>query len=256
MRKKKEEEHENQERWLISYADFITLLFAFFVVMYSTSSVHEGKYRAVADGVNEAFHPVISLSSSNIRLTTKQSGADMFDPGLKLFFKYKKLEEEVKKMNGTGNIDFIKDRRGRVIRIGDSLAFNTGQAEILPEFSEKLDKIADHIAALPNPVQVEGHTDNIPIRTPVYPSNWELSTARATSIIRYFVERHSMDPQRFSVAGYGEFRPIDTNNTPEGQAKNRRVEIVILSKDNMTQAIAEMQHAADLSGLRSAKTID
>lgn len=233
MRKKKEEEHENQERWLISYADFITLLFAFFVVMYSTSSVHEGKYRAVADSVNEAFHPVIALSSSNIRLTSKQSGTAMFDTGLRLFFKHRKMEEEVRTMDPSGQISLVKDRRGTVIRIENSLAFETGQAEILPGFSEKLDKIADLIAALPNPVQVEGHTDNIPIKTPAYPSNWELSTGRAMSIVRYFVDRHAMDPQRFSVAGYGEFRPIDTNDSPEGRAKNRRVEIVVISVDRI-----------------------
>ena len=233
MRKKKEEEHENQERWLISYADFITLLFAFFVVMYSSSSVHEGKYRAVADSVNEAFHPVIALSSSNIRLTSKQSGTAMFDTGLKLFFKYRKMEEEVRAMDPSGQISLIKDRRGTVIRIENSLAFETGQAEILPVFSEKLDKIAELIAALPNPVQVEGHTDNIPIKTPVYPSNWELSTARAMSIVRYFVDRHAMDPQRFSVSGYGEFRPIGTNDSPEGRAKNRRVEIVVISVERI-----------------------
>ncbi len=233
MRKKKEEEHENQERWLISYADFITLLFAFFVTMYSTSSVHEGKYRAVSDSVNEAFHPVIALSSSNIRLTSKQSGTAMFDTGLKLFFKYRKMEEEVRTMDPSGQISLIKDRRGTVIRIENSLAFETGQAKILPVFSEKLDKIAELIAALPNPVQIEGHTDNIPIKTPDYPSNWELSTGRAMSIVKYFVDRHAMDPQRFSVAGYGEFRPIDTNDSPEGRAKNRRVEIVVVSVDRI-----------------------
>ena len=233
MRKKKEEEHENGERWLISYADFITLLFAFFVTMYSTSSVHEGKYRAVADSVNEAFHPYVSLSSSNIRLTSKQSGPDMFDPGLKLFFKYKKMEDEVKAMDPSGKIKVIIDKRGRVIRIDEGLAFEGGKAEILPEFREKLDKIADLIAALPNQVQVEGHTDNIPINTPAFPSNWGLSTARAMSMVNYFVDRHAMDPQRFSVSGYGEFRPIDTNDSPEGRAKNRRVEIVILSMDKI-----------------------
>lgn len=233
MRKKKEEEHENGERWLISYADFITLLFAFFVTMYSTSSVHEGKLRAVADSVNEAFHPYISLSSSSIRLTQKQAGPDMFDPGLKLFFKYRKMEEEVRTMDPSGQISLIKDRRGTVIRVGDGLAFETGKAEILRDFGQKLDKIADLIAALPSSVQVEGHTDNIPVKTSAYPSNWELSTARAMSIVRYFVDRHSMDPQRFSVSGYGEFRPIDTNDSPEGRAKNRRVEIVILSMDKI-----------------------
>lgn len=256
MRKKKEEEHENQERWLVSYADFITLLFAFFVVMYSTSSVHEGKYRAVADAINDAFNPFISLSSSNIKLTPKQSGEEMFEPGLKVFFKYKKIEDEIKKMDSSGKMNLIKDRRGTVIRVADSMAFETGQAEILPEFSEKLDKIADLIAGIPNYIQVEGHTDNIPIKTPVYPSNWELSTARAMNIVRYFMDHHSLDPQRFSVAGYGEFRPIDTNDTAEGRAKNRRVEIVILGTENMPKTKTEFQRFRPMPELSRVNTIN
>ncbi|MBI3803023.1 MAG: OmpA family protein [Nitrospirae bacterium] len=228
MRKKKHEEHENMERWLVSYADFITLLFAFFVVMYSTSSVHEGKYRAVADSINSAFHPIVAFSSSNIRLTTKATGSEMFNVGLNL---YRKFEEKANKIDPSGRIKVIREGRGIVIRISESLAFETGQAELLPTFAQALDPIAELIAEAPNAIQVEGHTDNIPIRTPYYPSNWELSAARATQIVRYFVEHHAMDPTRFSVAGYAEFRPISTNDTLEGRAKNRRIEIVLLNGD-------------------------
>ena len=230
MRKKKHEEHENMERWLVSYADFITLLFAFFVVMYSTSSVNEGKFRAVADAINSAFNPFITLSSTDIRLTDKQSASSMIDIGIRIYFK--KIEEEIKKMNVDQKINVVKDQRGVVIRVVDNLAFDTGQAEILPEFAQKLDAVAKVIIPLPNSIQIEGHTDNLPIKTPVYPSNWELSTSRAASIARYLVERSRMDPQRLSVAGYGEFRPLAPNDNPEGRAKNRRVEIVILKQDS------------------------
>ncbi|TAK05471.1 MAG: flagellar motor protein MotD [Candidatus Manganitrophaceae bacterium] len=227
MKKKKHEEHENMERWLVSYADFITLLFAFFVVMYSTSSVHEGKYRAVADSINSAFHPIVAFSSSNIRLTPKSSGSEMFNIGLNL---YRKFEEGVKKLDHSGRIKVIREGRGMVIRISESLAFETGQAEILPEFAKALDQIAEWIVDAPNDIQIEGHTDNIPINTPHYSSNWELSASRASQIVRYFIEHHAMSPDRFSVAGYAEFRPIATNETLEGRSKNRRIEIVLLNE--------------------------
>lgn len=228
MKKKKHEEHENMERWLVSYADFITLLFAFFVVMYSTSSVRDqGKYRAVADSINTAFHPIISFSSSNIRLTSKASGSEMFNIGLNL---YRKFEEKAKKIDQSGRINVIREGRGIVLRISESLAFETGQAEILPEFAKVLDQIAEWIVDAPNDIQIEGHTDNIPINTPHYSSNWDLSASRASQIVRYFIQHHGMSPDRFSVAGYAEFRPIATNETLEGRAKNRRIEIVLLNE--------------------------
>ncbi len=227
MKKKKHEEHENMERWLVSYADFITLLFAFFVVMYSTSSVNEGKLRAVADSINSAFHPIIALSSSNIRITNQSTGPTMFDTGLHLF---QKLQDEINTVNNSGGVKVVRDKRGVVIRISEGLAFETGQAEILPEFALALDRIAELIVDAPNAIQVEGHTDNIPIKTPLYASNWELSTSRAAQIVRYFVTRRAMSPDRFSIAGYAEFRPIAANDTLEGRAKNRRVEIVLLNK--------------------------
>lgn len=233
MKKKKHEEHENMERWLVSYADFITLLFAFFVVMYSTSSVREeGKYRAVSDSLNTAFHPIISLSSSNIRLTSaKTPGSEMFDIGLSL---YRKLQDETKKFDRSDKIKVIREGQGIIIRINEGFAFETAQSEMLPEFTQALDEIAALIADAPNPIRVEGHTDNIPIKTPQFPSNWELSTARAAQIVRYFIERHAMSPDRFSVGGYAEFRPIASNETLEGRSKNRRVDLILMYEEEKT----------------------
>lgn len=229
MRKKRQAEHENMERWLISYADFITLLFAFFVVMYSTSSVNAGKLRAVADSINAAFNPFIAFSATNIKITREQSATEIFNVDMKL---YMQVVAQIKKLDNTGKIKVVKDKRGVTILIADSLLFETGRAAILPEVEPALDQVADYLAKLPNPIQIEGHSDNIPIRTAVYPSNWELSTARATSILRYFVERRFLDPARFSIAGYGEFRPVAPNDTLENRAKNRRVEIVILKRNS------------------------
>lgn len=244
MRKKRKAEHENNERWLISYADFITLLFAFFVVMYSSSSVNEGKYRSVADSISEAFHPIFSLSSTNIKITRERSANEMFSVGMNT---YRQVKTEMRHLDKTGRINVLKDQRGVTIQISDSLLFETGQADILSDVEATLDKLADYLAKLPNPIQIEGHTDDIPIRTAVYPSNWELSTARATSMLRYFIERRSMDPARFSIAGYAEFRPIAPNDTLENRAKNRRVEIVILKRPPVStlEAMNEMAQQAD-----------
>jgi chemotaxis protein MotB len=226
VRKKKHEEHENAERWLISYADFITLLFAFFVVMYSTASVNQGKLRAVADSMSTAFNPLVTLSATNIRLVETRSGVEMIDIDLKRFFKIQEAVEIIDA--GKKTITVSRDRRGLIIRVADSLVFETGRAELLPQHGPMLDKIAELLAEIPNQIHVEGHTDNVPIRTPQFPSNWELSASRAATFARYFIEQRSLDPRRVSVGGNGEFRPIASNNTPEGQAKNRRVDIVVL----------------------------
>lgn len=227
MRKKKMEEHENLERWLISYADFITLLFAFFVVMYSISAINEGKLRTVSEAINAAFNPFIAFSSTNIKITREQSSTEIFKVDMNL---YLQVVPQIKKIDETGQrIKVVKDRRGIVIRIADNVIFETGRAEVLTEAEAALDKIAGLIRNKPNPILIEGHTDNIPIRTAAYPSNWELSTARAVSVMRYFTERKEFEPDRFSVAGYAEYRPVASNDTLEGRAANRRVDIVLLN---------------------------
>ena len=228
MRKKKHEEHENMERWLISYADFITLLFAFFVVMYSTSAINEGRLRAVAEAINAAFNPFISFSSTNIRITQERAATEIFKVDMNL---YVKVVSEIKRLDNSGKMAVVKEKRGIVIRISDKVVFDVGKAEILPESRPVLDKIAAFLRDVPNRIQIEGHTDNIPIKTAAYPSNWELSASRAVSIMRYLTEQRSLDPERFSIGGYGEFRPLESNDTLEGRAKNRRVEIVLLKAE-------------------------
>jgi chemotaxis protein MotB len=226
VKKKKPEEPENHERWLISYADFITLLFAFFVVMYSTSSINQGKLRAVADAINSAFNPFITLSATNIRLMESRVGTEMFDVDLKRYFK---IQVTVRLIDaGKNNITVARESRGLIIRMSDSMVFAPGRADLLPQNLELLNRIAAVLAEIPNQIIVEGHTDNVPIRTPQFPTNWELSVARATTIVRYFVEQRAIDAERISVGGYGEFRPIAWNDTPEGRGKNRRVDIVVL----------------------------
>jgi len=255
-KKKKEEEHENGERWLISYADFITLLFAFFVVMYSVSAVNEGKLKVLGESISTAFNPFIPFSSTKIRIVATQSGTQpnelMFDIGILTF---RKLVEGVRDVDKQQKIKVENDARGIAIRLPDEMVFESGKAEILPQFRETLGKIAAILKEIPNHIQIEGHTDNVPISTPAFPSNWELSTARAVAILKALITE-SIDPNRLSAAGYGEFKPLMVNDTPEGRAKNRRVEIIVLNpagvRDNIVTDPSEILNSGSLDHAKNS----
>jgi chemotaxis protein MotB len=252
MAKKKkhsEEEHENLERWLVSYADFITLLFAFFVTMYSISRVDEQKMGSVVESLQRALGStaawqegkkqdtgVFQTSPNPIEVSIVQVTAEKAqakEDFEKLASEIKnKIKEGQKSNNGGGDLDqlkFIVDKRGLVLRFSERFFFDSGEASIRPEVVPTLNIIAQTLEKLPNHIRIEGHTDSVPIRTLKFPSNWELSTARATSIIHFALTHYRFEPTRLSAAGYGEFRPIATNNTHEGRSQNRRVDIVILS---------------------------
>lgn len=234
-KKKKHEEHENHERWLVSYADFITLLFAFFVVMYSVSSTNEGKLKAAADSISQAFNPVIAMSASPIRIDPKITSElhNVIHPDFKV---YQRIQDAVRESGEWGDrVQVTVEKRGIVIRVADTVIFDTGKAEIRSEAKEVLRKVGHIMATLNSQVRVEGHTDNVPIKTAHYPSNWELSTDRASGIVRYFIDDAKMAPERLSAAGYSEFKPISENDTPDGRAKNRRVDIVILNEQESAQ---------------------
>lgn len=229
-KKKKHEEHENHERWLVSYADFITLLFAFFVVMYSVSSTNEGKLRAAADSISQAFNPIVSMSASPVKIAPDitQETTGIITPDFKV---YQQIKEALAESGEWGDrIQVTVERRGIVIRVADTVIFDTGKADIRQEAKEVLGKVGHVMATLNNQVRVEGHTDNIPIKTEYYPSNWELSTDRASGIVRYFIDEARMEPERLSAAGYAEYKPVNGNDTPDGRGRNRRVDIVILNE--------------------------
>ena len=230
--KKKHEEHENHERWLVSYADFITLLFAFFVVMYSVSSVNEGKYKVLSESMVSAFSnnkPVGELSVLNLPVTKNQSIVTKEEhanqDNARSFLKVANAISTVKVPDG---VKITSTERGLSIRIKDEALFESGSANIHPQMKEFIDLVAGLVSDLPNLIAVEGHTDNQPIRSVTFPSNWDLSTARANVLVRYFTEYHHLAPYRFSSTGYAGTRPIESNATPDGQAENRRVEMIIL----------------------------
>ena len=300
-RKKKHEEHENHERWLVSYADFITLLFAFFVVMYSMSSVNEGKYRVLSESMTAAFRPmtrslapiqigepVRSIRQPEFAVTldvpvpiniipiipgkadsavavgtgsqgnakeaaeTPGEGDDLArsqgpDKGtgtkdgedsnrtegksagqIMLDFLSNEIEGQFEEMIAEEQLEIRQNPLWLEIEIQSNVLFTSGSAELEAGSVGIVSKMGQILSAYPNPLMVEGFTDNMPIVSSIYPSNWELSSARAASVVRLF-EESGVDSVRMSSVGFGEHRPIQSNDTPEGRAKNRRVIIVVMT---------------------------
>jgi len=248
-RKRPHAEHENHERWLVSYADFITLLFAFFVVMFATSQTDKAKAQAVSDSVKAALenggikavvHEILGgtvddTGKGNAQMRgpggaqrqdkePKQNTVAELLPSMQLL--NKELETEIK----AGKIQVHLEPRGLVVSLQQAAFFPSGGDGIAPETYPTIQKLADLMNKLKNPVRLEGHTDSIPIHTDRFPSNWELSAARAIAMMKLLTTDFNMPKERFAVAGYAETAPIDTNDTAEGRSRNRRVDIVILNQ--------------------------
>ncbi len=230
-KKKGEGEHENLERWLLTYADLITLLLAFFIVMYSMSKVDAKKFGAMTQALQSILHGkgiAVLQGQANLVSTTTPGGA-LKVGDLKLL--QTKITKMAKEMGLQDKINAGMDQRGLVIRISESAFFDPGRAELKPDAIKVLDIISGLLIQIPNHIRIEGHTDNVPISTEKFPSNWELSVNRATVCVRYLIEKHNFPPEKISALGYGEYRPIADNGTLEGRGKNRRVDIVVLSAE-------------------------
>ncbi|BCA54753.1 Flagellar motor protein MotB [Nitrospira sp. KM1] len=235
MAKHKHEEHENHERWLVSYADFITLLFAFFVVMYSVSSVNEGKYRTVSESIKAALNPVVSAPTSKLAFTigtakptTMHAPVDAKEPVIR---RLRAIMKSLKETTGLELIEMIEHASGDlIITVPDHVMFNSGEASLRHEALPFLKALSDVLIELDRQVRIEGHTDNVPIRTAQYPSNWELSAVRAVMVVRVMAELNGVPANRLSAVGRADSVPRTDNLTPESRAKNRRVEIVLLAE--------------------------
>ncbi len=241
MRRKREEEHENHERWLVSYADFITLLFAFFTTLYAISQVDAKKLGNFVESLQVALN-------QKVKIIERPSQPAVFDRKTALIapiaikragmekLSLEKLKEKLdRKLSGKKMGKSVKtfiDRRGIVITITDTILFDSGSDVLRKSAIPVMDEIAPELKGIPNQVRVEGHTDDTPINNARFHSNWELSTARATSIIRDFIEHYGFSPLKLSAAGYGEYRPVKPNDTPADKAANRRVDIVILNSES------------------------
>jgi chemotaxis protein MotB len=240
-RRKREEEHENHERWLVSYADFITLLFAFFVVMYALSSVNEGKYRVLSSSMVNAFRsvpvnsasqaPVLmpiqpitpppkATSASKTQEVAKQKQRD------KMRNVAKDILEVMAPLIEQGKVRVLETSRGVTIEINDSILFSPGLALLQPPLVKAMRAIADVLAGSDFPITIEGHTDNVPINTVQFPSNWELSAVRATTVLRLFADA-GVAAERLTAIGYADTRPVEPNLLADGRARNRRVTIMI-----------------------------
>ncbi len=249
-RRRPTELHVNHERWLVSYADFITLLFAFFVVMYSISQVNENKYRVLSDTLTEAFEPArtnrpiqvgqpsLSPSASAIdirgddRGDTAQpmmgeSGGTGSDEGLgELGELASRISERFSDLIGDDLLEVYANEYWLQVELRDSILFESGSAELSGQARDIFAEMARLLSEYDNPIQVEGHTDNRPIQNLRYPSNWELSAARASSIVK-LLSGTGVSAQRLSAVGYGEFQPTASNATPQGRSQNRRVALMI-----------------------------
>ncbi len=236
MAKHKHEEHENHERWLVSYADFITLLFAFFVVMYSISSVNVGKYRTVSESIKAALNPVVAPPASKAVFSLDSSKAALTSPnapGSKEVV-IRKLRNLVKAIKDSAHMSLVRITEqvngDIVITIPDQLLFNSGEAAIRSEALPFLEGVSAAIVELNRHTRVEGHTDNVPIRTALFPSNWELSAARAVMVVRVLSELYGVTADHLSAVGHADTRPVMPNADADQRAKNRRVEVVILEQ--------------------------
>lgn len=222
-------ERENLERWLLTYADLITLLLAFFIVLYSMSKIDIEKFHEVTVALQCVLHGTGPLSlPPGSRFADDELGDGDLELGDLGVLRYE-IETRLGKLGLSDNITATLDRRGLVIRVSESTFFNLGSADLRIEAVDILDLIAEFLLRIPNHIRIEGHTDNLPIQTSKYPSNWELSVNRATICVRYLIIKHGFPPERISALGYGEYRPIAGNETPESRIKNRRVDIIVLS---------------------------
>jgi chemotaxis protein MotB len=237
MSRKKKHEHVNHERWLVSYADFITLLFAFFVVLFSAGQADKKKQARMASSIQQAFSqngifdvhtklpPLTDAPGSTPSDAAAPLAIPMEDGQAEMVRVKQRLASAAAREIANGMIAIHEGRDGLTISLNEAGFFDSGSAEVRPEALEVLDRIASALPAAG--LRVEGHTDNVPIATMQYASNWELSSARASSIARLLLRNGNVKPDRLSVAGYAEFHPLADNSTAEGRSKNRRVDLVV-----------------------------
>lgn len=245
-RRRQEEEHENHERWLVSYADFITLLFAFFVVMYALSSINEGKYRIMSDSISSAFRSIpggsagaqvaANTSPLSVAIPTKRLPPSVRADAAQLA-KRDRLKNMAKDLNkalaplvAEGKVTVTEGALGVTVDINASVLFAPGDSRLDLGAVRALAAVAQILAPTDFPIIVEGHTDNTPINTVQFPSNWELSGMRASSVVRLFVES-GVDGRRLTATGYADQRPLADNATADGRQRNRRVAITIESRN-------------------------
>ncbi|OGQ98940.1 MAG: hypothetical protein A2505_03390 [Deltaproteobacteria bacterium RIFOXYD12_FULL_55_16] len=246
IRKKSPEKEPKLERWLISYADFITLLFAVFVMLYAMSIVDQQKMEEVRASIQASFSreqisppPPKVVGAKDFGLIPEaldqtvlsQAQDEVFAAEGREFSRIKdELQDNLQEYAAKNEVGLTVNERGLVISLKEAGFFPSGAARVQAQALPLLDRIATSISRSPNPIRIEGHTDNVSVKSPAFPSNWELSTARANSLVHYLIEKHGFKGSKLAVTGYAEYRPIADNASEEGRKLNRRVDIVLLSR--------------------------
>jgi chemotaxis protein MotB len=256
MAKKKHEEHENHERWLVSYADFITLLFAFFVVMYSISSVNEGKFRTVSESIKAALNPIVSPSNTPVPFTIGPNKPLSLKPAIEGAKEpaVRRLRQILHSLQNETQLEIIQLKEltngDIVLTLPDAVLFRTGESVLRTESRPFIQAISEVLIELDRHVRVEGHTDNVPISTAQFPSNWELSAIRAVTVVRALSEQYGVQADHLTAVGHADSRALTDNLTPESRAKNRRVEIVVQERKPTPQPIetSETRTALEMFG--------
>ena len=254
MARRRPRSHENHERWLVSYADFITLLFAFFVVLYASTETNRARAKAVSEAVERALHegevaPKIALilggsvdekgkgnalhNGPGGAKPVVQPGLEQTPPLAELLPSMKILNAALREEIAQGSVELKLEQRGLVIGLKAGAFFASGDDTVKPSAYPTLEKLAAVLNQLPNALRLEGHTDSVPIDTPRFHSNWELSAARSIAMLRLLHEKYGVALGRMAIVGYADTQAIAPNDTPEGRARNRRVDIVIVSQYGM-----------------------
>ncbi len=228
----KDKESEINDDWMTTYGDMMTLLLAFFVLLFSMANIDEEKFDMVIDGLQGRLG-VIDGGRTISQHDAVDMGLEMSDlAAMQMEELERRIGEYIEEEGLDDEVLLEVDEQGLTIHFTGEILFELGRAEIRPEAKEILDRISDFIKNVPNDIMVEGHTDDWPIRTERFPSNWELSASRATNVVRHLIEELEIEADRLSAAGYSEYRPLRPNDTAENRALNRRVDIVILRLDD------------------------
>ena len=231
-RVKKEEHKAGSPEWMATYSDLVTLLLCFFILLFSFSTLDIQKYKAVVQSMNGSLGMLDSGTT-----VTLEPMFNVFpnDTPTEENEEFKELFEEFSQLieasEVSGSIDISIDERGLLIRFLDNVLFDSGKADLKPDAKKIINEIASVIKQSNKNVRIEGHTDNVPINTPRFPSNWELSTTRAVNVVKYLIEVNKVEPQRLSAVGYADQHPIADNRSIEGKRSNRRVDMVILKSE-------------------------
>lgn len=232
--RRKKEKGAKAPGWLTTYGDMVTLILTFFVFLFSFSTIDVMQFQKMVFSFKGALGVLTGGKTFNVERIIGMGFTGMDAGMLRQQTPYlkevmKQVERLVERENLGGELKLRFTREGLVITLTESILFDPGSAVLKPNAISVLLELSKILAGIPNDLRVEGHTDNTPIRTPIYPSNWELSSARAASVAKFLIDKGGIDPRRVAIAGYGQYRPIVPNDTPEHKALNRRVDIVILS---------------------------